>query len=273
MSSLHKSPESEVSFVQTLMHSVGESFTPDTNKLIAASDSGHQAEIGDREGEVVVAKSFKGRHRTSRAHNEFLITHNVQMEGFRTIDPVSVIDVPLHKRTLFISRYIPGLISAHTLSLGEDPLTNKGEGVGSAVGDIVRMLGGLHGRFIVHGDAQPKNFAFSEKDVFDGRRLYPLVYDFERGKDYGGVVSSDFIAGAIKDVVWQAHRMGIRRFGGEDEELAEEVARECILEVYMKTRGAELLGSFTTSRLIDRVMDGFRKGREGKVQTLRSIAA
>lgn len=250
--------------VQEIMAEAGEHFIPDEDKLIAAEDSGHKVEIGELNGQTVAVKPFLGSTREQKADNEFLVTHNVEVEGLRTVEPLRRLDVRQKRAALFISRYIPDLLGAHTIGLEEDPFTNRGDAVGSAISDITRTLGDLHSRLITHGDAQPKNFQFSTKDVFDGRPLKPLMIDFEKGKSHSSAFSDEFIYGATNDVIWLGNNLGLRRFGGVDNDFADEVIRERVVETYLHTHGAELLGKNETSDLVDLTIDAFHQGRAGQ---------
>lgn len=252
--------------VHELMRTVGENFVQHERRLIAASDSAHKVVLGELDGQSVAVKPYRSKHGLQyKARNEFNVTNEVWRKGIRTAEPLKVIPLKRQRVALYISRYIPDLIGAHTLSYESDPETFKGAAVSEAVTDVVGLLGSLHDKGITHGDAQLKNFAFSSHDVFSDRHKDPYVYDFENGMIHQeGAASQKFVDASRGDIQKLVHSLGSRQYGGFDDEVAEDLIREHVVEQYLEASSAYRLGTFATARVVDRTMANFQNGRENK---------
>lgn len=251
--------------VAELMKIAGEEFVPKPRLEIAASDSAHQVAAGEWNGQSVIVKPYRSKGGFRKATNEFKVTNHVIAEGLPAFEPLKVIDLRHQRAALYISRYVPDLIGSHTLTYEEDPTTPKGRAVAEAAGDIAFLLGTLHGKKIKHGDFQLKNTAFLAQDVFSGSYMGPSVHDFENGVIYQGSFNGiDFADAAKQDVQTLFHSMGTRQFGGHDSIIAEDVARENVVNQYLLSDGAALLGPLATAKMIDKAMINFHNGRDNK---------
>lgn len=261
----HKNIKASEATVGELMSKAGERFITNTRRSIAATDSAHRATFGELDGQDVFVKPFRSKNGIRKATNELQVTQRAAEVGIPTTDALKVIDLRRQRVALFVSKYVSGLSGAHTLSYETDPDTLKGIAVADAAASLMGAVGALHGSKITHGDPQPKNFAFTEAELVEDT-FRPIVFDFENGQVHSrnSPVIGQFADNAKQDVQKLAHGLGTRQFGGFDYNVAAEVMRNEVLESYLESPGAELLGSFVTAQIIDRSMSSFAAGRENK---------
>jgi len=253
--------------IKELLARAGREFEPDYDKLLGASDSAHQAEIGLLDGEVVAVKPFRSKKGLTKAQNELAITSLAHELGIRTPRPKEVLSQKQLQVAFYISRYVPDLIGAHTLSYAEDPATDQGREVSLAVQSQVSALGNLHSHKITHGDPQPKNMHFVSQEALAGISPQPYLLDFENGIDHDRTNTSPdkFQEAILEDLGRFAIAIGARQYGGFDQAEAEESFRENVVEHYLRSRGGDMVDQrLRKSALIDNSLLSFQDGRANK---------
>lgn len=261
--------------VPELMKSAGEAFELNERRTIGASDSAHQAVFGTYQGQEVVVKPFRSKFAWQKAHNEELVTQKAHKLGFDTVEPIKVIDLRRQRAALFISKYIPDVIGAHTLNYERDPESGEGKALTRPVSSIASSLGELHGRGLTHGDSQLKNFGFRAADSFRAEQAEPVMFDFESGMMHGmkGIGREMYVAKACEDVGRLLVSLGDRQYGGRQTNDASELVRETVMQPYMDSPAVEMLGQLALMKVIDHGQAKFMEGREERQLPVPAIAA
>lgn len=260
------SPEQAPSVEELL----GEKFTPKRMASLGAAATSHSTVMGLMDGEEVAAKVFFSKFAHQKAHQEEKLTRHVRKLGYETVDHLNLIGpIPIEgekKRhaAILISRYVPNLIAAHTLSYAHQPESREGAALREPVMAIADTLSGLHSDMVTHGDAQLRNFAFRGSP--DGGLLapIPMVYDFESGlahKAKPGIGKQMYEDLVKKDVGTLMLSLGDKHFGGERDREAQELAREVVLAPYLDRLDAPQLGAIALGEVVDFAQTEFDRGR------------
>lgn len=234
---------------------LGEDFT-DIESLRAGSwDSGHGVRFGDYRVEDndertvrIAAKPYYGRKAPDNSHRELVMTNRLKGRGFSTLEPLGALSLtearqPQNYMAVFMTRYIGAeYYSANTMTLEEDPVTDQGRLVASAVCSIALELAELHNELVTHGDPKVKNFMLKRHSTLGER---PVVIDAEKTNTHdskrspGSLADKNAFSGGIRrDLRNLSYSLGSRQYGLDDQSHF----LETVIEPYMerltpKTRG------------------------------------
>lgn len=239
-------------------------FEANERRRIGASDSAHEVAFGRYKGKEVAVKPFRSKSGRNYAEREAKVTKEVMKHGFRTFEPLEVLNLRRFKVALLVSRYVPDLAGANTMSLEADPDSLEGKLVQARVGRMSDLLGRLHAQRITHGDPLAKNFAFATPWAGDPGAGEPYVYDFEKGASHPSG-SRDFPRDVVTDIDKLMYSLGSRQFGGAAAgDAAAEFAREAVILPYLASPVSEELSGLALGQIIDAGQASFTAGRENK---------
>lgn len=238
-------------------------FEANERRRIGSSDSAHRVAIGTYRGREVAVKPFRSKSGIHYAEREARVTREVLKHGFRGFEPLEVMNLRRFKTALLISRYVPDLTGAHTMTVEARPGTLESSLINSRLGRIAATLGQLHGQHITHGDAQVKNFAFRNPRAVDPTSADPFIYDFEKGTvhESGGDRFRDDAATDVNKLVFS---LGNRQFGGPDDTEASELAREVVILPYLDGPVSEELSRRAIGQAVDGALASFTAGRNNQ---------
>ena len=251
---------------------LGDDFVRFDRRKLGAVDSAHETAFGTYKGQEVAAKAFysdaadpnKANQRVNqKALKEMKLEEKLAALGIRGVEPISVVKPRQTRTAVLMTKYIPNLLGANTLSLEADPQTAKGVVLARPLGAIATTLGQLHGYRITHGDPQMKNFGYLTHEVNNWDLDHPLTLDLEAGFMHGSHNRGNeyFERLAIKDVGRMAISLGDRQYGGADHDLASDIFRETVLMPYEHSPASEILGRQAMGEAIDLAESEFIRAR------------
>ena len=248
----------------TIQELLGEEFEPMDRRELGAIDSAHETGFGVYEGVDVVAKPFYGAASHHRATKEAYLEQTIASHGIRTVEPIKVVTPRQANTAVLLTKYIPGMLGANTLTLEADPDSQKGAALAQPLGAIAMSLGRLHGFRITHGDPQIKNYGFLAKEIAEGITDDPYVWDLESGSKHGTKGRATELLGqsAKNDLGKLGRSLGRKQLGGSDSERAEDVLRDLVLRPYESSPATEVITGPDVAKAIDKAVAEFIRGRE-----------